>query len=103
MHFCDDFHGYVKVAVLKADNSWDGCGALLLSCDPLIVITAAHCVIKYGKIVFSELAVCTFLFCSRVPSEIKLTFGATKIGKFLDKFEVRMNVSEIVVHPEFRP
>ena len=36
----------LQVAILKSDNSWDGCGALLLSCDPLIVITAAHCVHK---------------------------------------------------------
>ena len=42
---CYKIHAF-QVAILKAENSWDGCGALLLSCDPLIVITAAHCVQK---------------------------------------------------------
>jgi len=26
------------------DNSWYGCGASILSCDPVLIITAAHCV-----------------------------------------------------------
>ena len=30
----------------EKDTNWDGCGALLPSCDPLIVITAAHCMHK---------------------------------------------------------
>ena len=30
-------------AVLNSDNSFFTCGATLLSCDPLIVVTAAHC------------------------------------------------------------
>ena len=33
-----------QLSLLKKDGSWDGCGAILLSCHPLIVITAAHCV-----------------------------------------------------------
>ena len=33
-----------QVALLNQDGSWRGCGAILLSCDPVIVITAAHCV-----------------------------------------------------------
>ena len=32
------------VALLRKNNGWHGCGAALLSCDPVIVVTAAHCV-----------------------------------------------------------
>ena len=32
------------VAMLRKNDGWHGCGAALLSCDPLIVVTAAHCV-----------------------------------------------------------
>ena len=32
------------VAILRKNNGWNGCGAALLSCDPVIVVTAAHCV-----------------------------------------------------------
>lgn len=76
-----------QVAILKSDNSWDGCGALLLSCDPIIVITAAHCV------------------QNRQPHQIRLAFGAHHLEGVpspLDRNEVRMDVAEIVVHPEFR-
>ena len=33
-----------QVAILKEDGSWDGCGGVLLLCDPVIIVTAAHCV-----------------------------------------------------------
>jgi len=32
-----------QCALLKSDNSWAGCGAVLLSCEPTIVLSAAHC------------------------------------------------------------
>ena len=39
-----------QVAILKEDfTTWDGCGGLLLSCDPVIIVTAAHCVYKSGN------------------------------------------------------
>ena len=34
-----------QVAILHANNTWRGCGAILLSCDPVIVVSAAHCFI----------------------------------------------------------
>lgn len=38
-----------QVAILKEDyTTWDGCGGVLLSCDPVIIVTAAHCVYKCG-------------------------------------------------------
>ena len=48
-----------KVALLKSDNSWDGCGGVLLSCDPVIVITAAHCVMRKD---YHFLAICDFQY-----------------------------------------
>ena len=32
------------VSMLRSYEGWHGCSAALLSCDPVIVITAAHCV-----------------------------------------------------------
>ena len=32
------------VALLRQDGTWDGCGGVLLNCDPPIIVTAAHCV-----------------------------------------------------------
>ena len=32
------------VAMLRHYEGWHGCSAALLSCDPPIVVTAAHCV-----------------------------------------------------------
>ena len=36
-----------QVGLLKSDLKWDGCGGLLLSCDPVVIVTAAHCVTRY--------------------------------------------------------
>ena len=35
-----------QVGILRADLGWDGCGAVLLSCSPVIIVTAAHCVAR---------------------------------------------------------
>ena len=32
-----------QVAIMKANDTWRGCSAILLSCDPIIVVSAAHC------------------------------------------------------------
>ena len=32
------------VSMLRSHEGWAGCSAALLSCDPAIVVTAAHCV-----------------------------------------------------------
>ena len=34
----------VQVSMMKSDGSFYGCGAVLLSCQPVTVLTAAHCV-----------------------------------------------------------
>ena len=30
--------------VPRSDNRWRGCGAALLNCNPVVIVTAAHCV-----------------------------------------------------------
>ena len=32
------------VSMLRSHDGWAGCSATLLSCDPVVVVTAAHCV-----------------------------------------------------------
>ena len=29
--------------ILNSDNTFYGCGASIISCDPLIIVSAAHC------------------------------------------------------------
>jgi len=77
-----------QCALLKPDMSWFGCSAVLLSCDPVIIVTAAHC--------FRDNA---------SPDDVIVACGAYKIDvpdpSPRDKFEVRMKVKEIVTHPDF--
>jgi len=80
-----------QVAIMFANDSWRGCGAILLSCDPVVVVSAAHCVTRFGHV---------------EPSDIKLSFGAHTMGHgvttSLDKHEVRLEVEEIISHPSFK-
>ena len=33
----------LQIVHLRSDNRWRGCGAVLLSCNPAVIVTAAHC------------------------------------------------------------
>lgn len=81
-----------QVAIMTVNETWRGCGAVLLSCDPLIVVSAAHCF--------------TYNFQAQ-PSEIKLSFGAHNMSLNttlpLDTTEVRLEVEEIIIHPSYAP
>ena len=33
----------IHFVVCRSDNRWRGCGATLLGCNPVIIVTAAHC------------------------------------------------------------
>jgi len=80
-----------QVAILHANNTWRGCGAILLSCDPVIVVSAAHCLTGDAQ---------------AEPSDIKLSFGAHTMGYGavppLDTHEVRLEVEEIIIHPSYQ-
>ena len=32
-----------QCGILNSDNSFFGCGATIISCDPVIIVSAAHC------------------------------------------------------------
>jgi len=76
-----------QVSLLKSDNSWAGCGAVLVACDPLIVLTGAHCVV------------------GSQAQDLRLGFGSNSVTASseppMDTHEVRLPVEEIIVHPEF--
>ena len=37
--------------ICRSDNRWRGCGAALLNCNPVVIVTAAHCVqVKTNKL-----------------------------------------------------
>merc|ERR1712106_258518 len=86
-----------QVGVMTTNDTWRGCGAILLSCDPVIVVSAAHCLTSQ---LFSDL------------NEIKLSFGAQNMGmmgtnveniEIMDTNEVRLEVEEVIIHPSYRP
>lgn len=77
-----------QCALLKKDNSFFGCGAVLLSCDPLIIATAAHCFVEEAN-----------------PENIKVACGVHRIDRPgespIDEHEIRLQVKEIIRHPDF--
>lgn len=81
-----------QVAVFWQNDTWLGCGAVLISCNPVIVLSAAHCFHRS-----------TFGYDLK-PEHIKLAFGLTTMvwGTFpLDRNEVRVEVEEIIMHPSY--
>jgi len=75
-------------AMLRKDESYFGCGAVLLSCEPLIIATAAHCFAQEAN-----------------PENIIVACGSQRIdrpGKSpKDKNEIRLQVKEVIRHPDF--
>ena len=37
-----------QVAIMTENDTWRGCGAILISCDPVVVVSAAHCLTGLG-------------------------------------------------------
>ena len=72
------------VEILRSDNSFWTCGATLLSCDPLIVVSAAHC----------------FQGTNAVVTGAKLAFGSFNADS-QDTGEIRLAISEVINHPQY--
>ena len=93
------------VSMLRHYEGWHGCSAALLSCDPPIVVTAAHCVEsvisqKIFPIVWKN------IFSRKTkPSDLKLGFGSHTLDIYrpspLAAGEQRLEVGEIVRHPRY--
>ena len=73
----------------RSDNRWRGCGATLLGCNPAVLVTAAHCVQGVST-----------------SQELRVSCGARRMSLSqpspLDRGEVRLAVSRVVTHPQYR-
>jgi len=77
-------------ALLKKDGSFHGCGAVLLSCEPEVIIaTAAHCFVRESN-----------------PENIMVSCGAHRVNANtpspMDPDEVRLQATEVLRHENFR-
>ncbi|XP_023333602.1 trypsin-1 [Eurytemora carolleeae] len=77
-----------QCSILNRDNSWYGCGASILSCDPVLIITAAHCV--YNR----------FADENNINGEIKVSCG-DHFTTGLDTNEKRASVTKITIHESY--
>ena len=77
-----------QCSLLKSDNTWLGCGAVLLHCNPTIVLTAAHC--------FQG---------SRTGLRVSCGGHKVRYGTALPlgQHEQRLGVKEIILHPDYNP
>jgi len=70
--------------VQNSDGSFYGCGATIISCDPVIIISAAHC----------------FQGSNASPGGKKVACGAWKLDT-TDTNEQSLTISEIINHPNY--
>jgi len=80
-----------QCAILNSDNTFYGCGATIISCDPVIIVSAAHC----------------FEGNNALPGGKKVSCGAHMMGGVLtspaplDTNEERLTITEIRNHPDY--
>jgi len=76
-------------AILNSDNSYYTCGATLLSCNPTIIVSAAHC----------------FEGANGQPGGKKVSCGAHRMNANgaspLDTNEQRLTITQIINHPQY--
>ena len=82
-------------ALISKSGKFYGCSATLLSCDPVILVTAAHC--------FPKLNVLGITVNLRKPHAVAC--GKYKISDSgpvpVDENEQRLNISKIITHPSY--
>ena len=83
-------------ALLNSEGRYYGCSATLVSCDPVIAITAAHCIPKINlPLITIKLRTPKFLACGR--NKIK---SEEDPGKF-EPNEQRLKITNVVTHPDY--
>ena len=82
-------------ALLSKSGKFYGCSATLLSCDPVILVTAAHC--------FPKLNILGITVNLRKPETVAC--GKYKISDKgpapVDENEQRLEISEAIIHPSY--
>jgi secreted trypsin-like serine protease len=82
-------------ALLSRSDKFYGCSATLLSCDPVIIVTAAHC--------FPKMKVLGLTISLRKPETVAC--GKFKISDSgaapMDENEQRLEISEAIIHPNY--
>ena len=93
------------VSMLRSYEGWHGCSAALLSCDPAIILTAAHCVEWDSEHRWPVLMLLWFVARKTKASELKLGFGSHVLDVYrpspLAENEQRLEVGEIIPHPRY--
>eukprot|EP00090_Calanus_glacialis_P045313 TRINITY_DN8331_c0_g1_i3.p1 TRINITY_DN8331_c0_g1~~TRINITY_DN8331_c0_g1_i3.p1 ORF type:complete len:322 (+),score=117.11 TRINITY_DN8331_c0_g1_i3:77-1042(+) len=81
--------------LLSKSGKFYGCSATLLSCDPVILVTAAHC--------FPKLKVLGITVNLRKPETVAC--GKYEISDSgpapMDENEQRLDISEVIIHPSY--
>jgi len=75
-----------QCSILRGEDRWLGCGAVLISCNPTIVLSAAHCF--RGSL--------SNLWVSCGTNQRSLTGNGR-----LTEYEQRREVEDVVVHPRY--
>jgi len=73
-----------QCSIYNGDGTWYGCGATLISCDPVIIISAAHC----------------FTGANASPNGKKVVCGDWKRDT-TDTNEQSLAISQIINHPSY--
>jgi len=76
-------------AIMNSDDSFYTCGATILSCNPTIIVSAAHC----------------FEGSAGQPGGKKVSCGGHRMNAYgssaMDSAEQRLDITEIINHPDY--
>ena len=85
-------------ALLNKQNKFYGCSATLLSCDPVVIVTAAHCA---PKIDIPLLPIVIRLSQPSVVACGKNNIRDDEQEETKEDEEQRLTVKKVIVHPHF--
>ena len=85
-------------ALLNKQKKFYGCSATLLSCDPVIIVTAAHCA---PQIDIPLLPIVITLSQPSVVACGKINIRDDKEEETKEEEEQRLKVKKVIVHPNF--